>query len=139
MVIVVASALAVSAAVERSATCGLGGRQADRKTAHTRKMIEMNGDGRDSDEGALPKEGESDSMDHHFGRRVEVDRSWTVYHVFSGAPANRAGQSMIGLGRQAATEGMLSMNLRNVHRRKERIMLNAPQPAADEIDVPEQG
>src|SRR5690349_14181076 len=89
----------------------------------SREMIDMKSDGRDGDESALTKTGESDSdsMDHHFGLRVEIDRSWTVYHVFSGVPANRAGQAMTGLGRQAATEGMLSMNLRNVHRRKERI------------------
>ena len=99
----------------------------------------MNGDGRDGDECVLRKEGESDSMDHHFGLRVEIDRSWTVYHVFSGVPANRAGQSMTGLGRQAATEGMISMNLRNVHRRKERIRLNDPQLGEDETDVPERG
>jgi hypothetical protein len=28
-----------------------------------------------------------DSMDHLFGRRIEADRSWTVYHVFTGIPA----------------------------------------------------
>ena len=28
-----------------------------------------------------------DSMDHQYGRRIETDRSWTVYHVFTGVPA----------------------------------------------------
>ncbi len=27
-----------------------------------------------------------DSPDLHYGRRVEADRSWTVYHVFTGVP-----------------------------------------------------
>ena len=29
-----------------------------------------------------------------YGRRVEGDRSWTVYHVFTGAPANIGGITM---------------------------------------------
>ena len=28
-----------------------------------------------------------DPMDHQYGRRIEADRSWTVYHVFTGEPA----------------------------------------------------
>ncbi len=54
-----------------------------------------------------------DSLDHHYGRRVEMDRSWTVYHVFTGVPARIGGIAMVGLSRRAATDGMLSLNRRN--------------------------
>ncbi|MGB3391457.1 MAG: hypothetical protein WBA88_26170 [Pseudaminobacter sp.] len=60
-------------------------------------------------EGGAPGPG---IVTHQYGRRVEVDRSWTVYHVFSGVPARRSGNPMIGLSRPDATEGMLSLNLR---------------------------
>jgi len=61
-----------------------------------------------------------DTPDDQFGRRVEVDRSWTVYHVFTGVPARIDGAAMTDLSRSAATDGMLSLNLGNVERRKER-------------------
>jgi len=62
----------------------------------------------------------SDTSDDQFGRRVEMDRSWTIYHVFTGVPARVDGSALTDLSRSAATEGMLSLNLRNVKRRKER-------------------
>ena len=34
-----------------------------------------------------------DSLDRQYGRRIEADRSWTVYHVFTGAPAIEHGQA----------------------------------------------
>ena len=68
-------------------------------------------------EGGAPRR---DSMDDHYGRRVEADRSWTIYHVFTGVPARAGGEAMIGLSRSDATRGMLSLNLRNVGRRQER-------------------
>jgi hypothetical protein len=108
-------------------------------------VIDMNShgdklpDNRDAAEiGTWENEGGSvsrDSMDHHYGRRVEADRSWTVYHVFTGVPADVGGRTMIGLGRAAATEGMMSLNLRNAGRRKERVRLNPPQLDARE-EVP---
>ncbi|PBC00899.1 hypothetical protein [Mesorhizobium sp. WSM3860] len=61
-----------------------------------------------------------DFRDHQYGRRVEADRSWTVYHVFTGIPAHVNGASMIGLSRSEATKNMLSLNLRNSERRKAR-------------------
>lgn len=70
-------------------------------------------------EGGAP----GDSADHLYGRRVEADRSWTVYHVFSGAPARVGGDTMTGLSQRAATSGMLSLNLRNLERRNGRIGL----------------
>jgi hypothetical protein len=66
-----------------------------------------------------------DSMDHHYGRRIEADRSWTVYHVFTGVPAHVEGDAMTGLSRLEATSGMLSLNLRNIERRNERIKLRS--------------
>ncbi len=59
-----------------------------------------------------------DSPDLHYGRRVEADRSWTVYHVFTGVPARIDGSTMIGLTQGAATDGMLSLNRRNEARRR---------------------
>lgn len=61
-----------------------------------------------------------DALDEQYGRRVEADRSWTVYHVFTGVTALFGGDAMIGLTRSAATSGMLSLNSRNVQRRRER-------------------
>ena len=67
-----------------------------------------------------------DSIDHQYGRRIETDRSWTVYHVFTGIPASAQGQTMTGLSRADATSGLLSLNRRNTARRKERICLSRP-------------
>ena len=65
-----------------------------------------------------------DSMDHLFGRRIEADRSWTVYHVFTGIPAGADETAMIGLTRSDATEGMLFLNRRNAGRQKEQTRLS---------------
>jgi hypothetical protein len=62
----------------------------------------------------------TDSANHQYGRRVEMDRSWTVYNVFSGAPANTSGNSMTGLSQSDATDGMLSLNLRSERRQRAR-------------------
>ncbi|RRI01401.1 hypothetical protein EH240_15385 [Mesorhizobium tamadayense] len=59
-----------------------------------------------------------DAPDRQYGRRVEADRSWNVYHVFSGIPAHEDGAVMTGLSRSDATRSMLSLNLRNAERRK---------------------
>ena len=61
-----------------------------------------------------------DTPDGQFGRRVEMDRSWTIYHVFTGVPVRVDGSALTDLSRSAATEGMLSLNLRSVKRRKDR-------------------
>ena len=68
--------------------------------------------------------------DEQYGRRIEADRSWTIYHVFTGVPANREGEEMIGLSRSDATDGMLSLNRRNDVRRNEQAngRLLAPLP-----------
>jgi hypothetical protein len=55
---------------------------------------------------------DSVALDRQYGRR-EPDRSWTVYHVFTGVPAHANGQIMTGLSRSEATDGMLSLNRSN--------------------------
>jgi hypothetical protein len=81
-------------------------------------------------EGGAPGQ---DSMHHQYGRRIEADRSWTIYHVFTGIPARFGGDAMTGLSRLDATSGMLCLNLRNAERRRERIELSPfrtiPKPA----------
>ncbi len=59
-----------------------------------------------------------EALDLHYGRRVEADRSWTVYHVFTGVPARIDGNTMIGLTQGVATDGMLSLNRRDEARRR---------------------
>jgi hypothetical protein len=59
-----------------------------------------------------------DFRDRQYGRRVEADRSWTVYHVFTGIPAYIDGAQLIGLTRMHATESMLDLNRRNAEARK---------------------
>jgi hypothetical protein len=68
-------------------------------------------------EGGAPAQ---DSMDHQYGRRIERDGSWSIYHVFTGIPAKIHDHSMIGLSCSHATAGMLSLNRRNEGRRHER-------------------
>lgn len=68
-------------------------------------------------EGGAPRR---DSLDEQYGRRIEADGSWTIYHVFSGVPANSDGGSLTGLSRLDATDGMLSLNRRNDERHKDR-------------------
>lgn len=53
------------------------------------------------------------SIDEQYGRRVEAEQSWTIYHVFTGLPASREGLQLTGLSRSVATDGMLSLNRRN--------------------------
>jgi hypothetical protein len=60
-----------------------------------------------------------DSIDYQYGRRVERDGSWSIYHVFTGIPAKIQGLAMTGMSHDRATEGMLSLNRRNEARRRE--------------------
>jgi hypothetical protein len=71
--------------------------------------------------------------EHQYGRRVEADRSWTVYHVFTGATARVDNDDLIGLSRSQATSSMMSLNLRTAERRKQRISLLglAPDPSSE--------
>jgi len=72
--------------------------------------LEIHGQGADSPDW--------DDMNHDYGRRIEPDRSWTVYHVFTGGPAELPNQSMTGLGEADATAKMLFLNAHNGERRK---------------------
>lgn len=77
-----------------------------------------------------------DTADHHYGRRIEADRSWTIYHVFTGAPVRVDGRMMTGLDRQDATDGMLSLNRLNEQRSKDRRALSPPSSAAEAVRRP---
>lgn len=58
------------------------------------------------------------SMYNNYGRRVEADGSWTIYHVFSGVPAVLESRLMTRLCETEATTTMIHLNARNAHRRK---------------------
>ncbi|MCZ7859133.1 hypothetical protein KHC17_28055 (plasmid) [Agrobacterium salinitolerans] len=62
----------------------------------------------------------SDTLDTQYGRRIERDQSWTIYHVFTGVPVRIGARRLIDLSIAEATDGMLSLNRRNALRRKER-------------------
>jgi hypothetical protein len=74
-----------------------------------------------------------DDLNDFYGRRVEADRSWTVYHVFTGVPASLDGRAMVGLGRAAATDRMLDLNRRNSSSQVRRIHLIAPSLDASDV------
>lgn len=74
-----------------------------------------------------------DPIDHQYGRRIEADRSWTVYHVFSGVPAHADGRAMVGLSQADATSGMLALNFYHACRRKERLGLSSSRLSVFEI------
>ncbi len=59
-----------------------------------------------------------DAAGHQYGRRIEAERFRTVYHVFTGVPADAEDRSMTGLSRSDATESMLSLNHRHGGSRK---------------------
>lgn len=44
------------------------------------------------------------------GRRIELDGSWTAYHVFTGLPATIEGELMTDLSHDKATSIMLANN-----------------------------
>ncbi|HEV7253487.1 MAG TPA: hypothetical protein VGN97_10385 [Mesorhizobium sp.] len=56
---------------------------------------------------------DTDIDNRHFGRRVEANGSWTVYHVFTGAPADLRDITAAGLSRTEATRLMTSLNAAN--------------------------
>ncbi|OJU83011.1 MAG: hypothetical protein BGO06_07490 [Shinella sp. 65-6] len=61
----------------------------------------------------------TDVPDHQYGRRIERDRTWTIYHVFTGVPARIDGCTLTDLSISDATNGMLRLNRRNARRRNE--------------------
>ena len=46
-----------------------------------------------------------------FGRRIERDGTWTIYHVFSGAPAQYGAWDMEGLTGMVASRALRTINL----------------------------
>lgn len=72
-----------------------------------------------------------DFIDHQYGRRIEADRSWTIYHVFTGSPASFDGEIMTGLSRMDATDGMLRLNLRSLGHSDNRIQLSSLKSATE--------
>jgi hypothetical protein len=69
-----------------------------------------------------------DAFDYQYGRRVENDGSWTLYHVFTGVPANVGGHTMTGLTQLEATDSMLSLNPRNGLRFAPPVSIVVPEP-----------
>lgn len=67
-----------------------------------------------------------DRRDRQFGRRVEADRSWTVYHVFTGVPADGGSAAMTGLSRADATDMMMSLNRRATRRQADLAVPRSP-------------
>ncbi len=56
--------------------------------------------------------GSSRFPDRQLGRRIERDRTWTVYHAFTGAPAQAGGEPLTGLSHTMATDIMVVLNRR---------------------------
>lgn len=77
---------------------------------------------------------------HQYGRRIEADGTWTLYHVYSGIPATLGSQVMTGLAEQEATATMLRLNRTNAAlRRQERLhargLISSPQDARTSQDI----
>ena len=49
-------------------------------------------------------------VQRQFGRRIEANRQWTVYHVFSGVPASMGPRKLTGMSRSEATRSMMALN-----------------------------
>lgn len=70
----------------------------------------------ENDGGAIAQQ----AVDNDYARRIEFDNSWSVYHVFSGAPACVDDVVLTGLTRSSATEKMLRLNRETVLRKQRR-------------------
>ena len=73
------------------------------------------------------------SSHHQYGRRIEADSSWSIYHVFTGVPAHIGGCAMTGLSRSEATSGMMALNRHDERRRPERSGLTEGGSSTREI------
>ncbi len=58
-------------------------------------------------EGGAPQ---SHTLRYQYGKRIEGDRTWTVYHVFTGKPAYTDGGILTGLTRLEAIESIMALN-----------------------------
>lgn len=69
--------------------------------------------------GAVPADsGVRRDIDHDYGRRIEPDSTWTIYHVFTGVPAEIGKRAMVGMTENNATAAMIWLNAYNAQRRK---------------------
>jgi hypothetical protein len=59
-------------------------------------------------ENLKPVSGEAGA--YRFGRRVEANGTWTIYHVFSGVPAEFASWKMVGLHVKTAERALKILN-----------------------------
>ncbi|WP_150497784.1 hypothetical protein [Roseibium aquae] len=66
------------------------------------------------DEGGAPAQ---DSMHSEYGKRIETDGTWTIYHVFSGGPATIGGDLMQGMTLKDTLDQMQRAKFRNCERR----------------------
>lgn len=90
------------------------GKSMDRYNEHRRQALRI--EAWENEGGALV----ADTLETQYGRRIERDQSWTIYHVFTGVPVRIGGRRLTDLSIAEATDGMLSLNRRNALRREER-------------------
>ncbi len=86
----------------------------DRQKEHRRQALRI--EAWENEGGALV----GDTLETQYGRRIEADQSWTIYHVFTGVPVRIGGRRLTHLSIAEATDGMLSLNRRNAMRRSAR-------------------
>jgi hypothetical protein len=60
-----------------------------------------------------------DEMHNDYGRRVEQDGSWTIYHVFTGVPAHFGAREMTGMSASESMTMTVQTNAANGLRRRE--------------------
>ena len=56
--------------------------------------------------------------DSNYGKRIEIDRTWTVYHVFTGIPVASGDGALVGLSNTEASARIASFNIGKEERRK---------------------
>ena len=49
-------------------------------------------------------------VQYGYGKRIEVDRSWTIYHVFTGVPVNTGARDLINLDAKTAIRALRILN-----------------------------
>lgn len=53
-------------------------------------------------------------VQYGYGKRIEADKSWTIYHVFSGIPANVGGHDLVQLDAKSAIRALRILNAPDV-------------------------
>jgi hypothetical protein len=49
-------------------------------------------------------------VQYGYGKRIEADRSWTIYHVFTGVPVNTGARDLINLDAKTAIRALRILN-----------------------------